>query len=168
MCFKVLGIIERIINYNNIIVAVIIILIITVWISFSLDCSHCAKKSALCLNNKVQRQAGKAVLFYSILLVIRNDTLTPPLRKNREPKIRKVGTQFLMGIPWTLYRPRRNPGKKNKKKYISFLPPVYCWAVEFGSKRLNLVPFRVSTNTHTRNYRRRHPFAMKPIANERK
>ena len=58
-------------------------------------------------------------------------------------------------------------GKKIKKKYISFLPPVY-WAVEFGSKALNLVPFRVSINTHTRNYRRRHPFAMKLIANERK
>jgi hypothetical protein len=32
---------------------------------------------------------------------------------------------------------------------------------------LNLAPFRVSINTHTRNYRRRHPFATKPIANER-
>ena len=59
-------------------------------------------------------------------------------------------------------------GKKNKKKYISFLPPVYWWGVEFRSKGLNFVPFRVSTNTHTRNYRRRHPFAMKLIANERK
>ena len=40
-------------------------------------------------------------------------------------------------------------------------------AVEFGTKGLNLAPFRVSINTHTRNYRRRHPFATKPIANER-
>ena len=32
---------------------------------------------------------------------------------------------------------------------------------------LKFVPFRVSRNTHTRNYRKRHPFAMKPIANER-
>ena len=30
-----------------------------------------------------------------------------------------------------------------------------------------MAPFRVSINTHTRNYRRRHPFATKPIANER-
>jgi len=57
-------------------------------------------------------------------------------------------------------------GKKNKKKYISFLPPVY-WAVEFRNKRLNFATFRVSINTHTRNYRRRHPFATKLIANER-
>ena len=57
-------------------------------------------------------------------------------------------------------------GKKNKKKYISFLPPVY-WAVEFRNKRLNFATFRESINTHTRNYRRRHPFATKLIANER-
>jgi hypothetical protein len=40
-------------------------------------------------------------------------------------------------------------------------------AVEFRNKGLNLAPFRVSINTHTRNYRRRHPFATKLIANER-
>jgi hypothetical protein len=31
----------------------------------------------------------------------------------------------------------------------------------------NFAPFRVSS-TYIRNYRRRHPFAMKPIANERR
>jgi len=36
-------------------------------------------------------------------------------------------------------------GKKNKKKYISFLPPVY-WGVEFRTKGLNFAPFRVSIN----------------------
>jgi hypothetical protein len=33
-------------------------------------------------------------------------------------------------IPWTLYRPSRNPGEKNKKIYISLsLLSIPCWTL---------------------------------------
>jgi hypothetical protein len=77
----------------------------------------------------------------------------------------------------TLYRPSRNPG--NKKKIFSPRPSTavtmtddmtnYCWwGWNFIPEVGILAPFRVSTNTYIRNYRRRHPFAMKPVASERR
>jgi hypothetical protein len=77
MCFKVLEIIERIINNNTIIVVVIILSILIVLISFLLDRNHCAKKSALCLNNKVQKTSRE-----SSIVLVRNDTLNPCPKKS--------------------------------------------------------------------------------------
>ena len=70
---------------------------------------------------------------------------------------------LVCSIPWTLYPfigPVEIRGKKIKK-YIFLFSLL-------STGRLNFAPFRVSTNTHTRNYRRRLSFAMKPIANERR
>jgi hypothetical protein len=49
-----------------------------------LDCNHCAKKSAFCLNDKVQKTSGQSS--------VRNDTLNPCPKKSgpENQKRRKV------------------------------------------------------------------------------